>query len=62
MQDLKHAITTSNASVIVDPLPFVQGNKVHLVRIFRNLIVNAIKYRSDELVEIRIGAEQLGPR
>jgi PAS domain S-box-containing protein len=60
--DLKHAITTSNATVIVDPLPFVQGNKVHLVRIFQNLMVNAIKYRSDEPVEIRIGAEQLGPK
>jgi PAS domain S-box-containing protein len=62
LQDLNHAISTSKTKVIVYPLPFVQGNKVHLVRIFQNLIVNAIKYRSDEPVEIRIAAEQLGPK
>jgi PAS domain S-box-containing protein len=62
LQDLKHAITKSNARVTVDPLPFVQGNKVLLARILQNLIVNAIKYRSEMPVRIRIGAERLGPK
>jgi PAS domain S-box-containing protein len=62
LQDLRHAIATSKAKVTVDPLPFVKGNKVHLVRVFQNLIVNAIKYRSEAPVEIHITAEQLGPK
>ena len=61
LQDLAHAITTDNAIVTVGPLPVVQGNEKHLVRVFQNLIVNAIKYRSEAPVEIHVTAERLGP-
>ena len=61
LQDLGHAITTGNAIVTVDPLPVVQGNEKHLLRVFQNLIVNAIKYRSEAPVEIHVTAERLGP-
>jgi PAS domain S-box-containing protein len=60
LQNLGHAITTSDAIVTVDPLPFVQGSEKHLQRVFQNLIVNAIKYRSDAPVEIHVTAERLG--
>jgi len=60
LRDLGHAIATSNATVTVDPLPFVQGNERQLVRVFQNLIANAIKYRSEAPVRIHVSAERLG--
>jgi signal transduction histidine kinase len=47
--------------VTIDPLPVVLGNERHLIRVFQNLIVNAIKYRSAAPVEIHVTAERLGP-
>jgi light-regulated signal transduction histidine kinase (bacteriophytochrome) len=61
LRDLGHAISTSRATVTVGTLPFVQGRQTHLVRVFQNLIVNAIKYRSEAPVEIRVTAERAGP-
>jgi PAS domain S-box-containing protein len=61
LQNLAAAITASGAIVTVDPLPLVQGNQEHLLRVFQNLIANAIKYRSEAPVEIRVTAERLGP-
>ena len=60
LQNLAHAIKTSAAIVTVDPLPVVQGNQRHLVRVFQNLIANAIKYRGEAPVEIHVTAERLG--
>jgi PAS domain S-box-containing protein len=60
LQDLGHAIATSNATVTVGPLPFVQGNSKHLTRVFQNLIANAIKYRAEAHVEIHVTGERLG--
>jgi len=60
LQSLGHTITTSEAVVTVDPLPWVQGNRKHLLRVFQNLIVNAIKYRSEAPVKIRVSAERQG--
>jgi PAS domain S-box-containing protein len=60
LQNLGHAIKTGGVRVTVDPLPVVLGNEKHLVRVFQNLIVNAIKYRSEAPVEIHVTAERLG--
>jgi len=60
LQNLGHAIKTSDVTVTMDPLPVVLGNEQHLVRVFQNLIVNAIKYRSAAPVQIHITAERLG--
>jgi signal transduction histidine kinase len=60
LQNLGHAIRTSNAIVTTDPLPFVLGHEKHLVRVFQNLIANAIKYRSAAPVRIHVTAERLG--
>ncbi len=60
LANLGHAIKTSNATFIVDPLPMALGNEQHLTRVFQNLIANAINYRSQAPVKIRITAEQLG--
>jgi light-regulated signal transduction histidine kinase (bacteriophytochrome) len=60
LENLGHAIKTSDAIVIVDPLPVVQGNQKHLVRVFQNLIANSIKYRGEVPVKIHVTSERLG--
>jgi PAS domain S-box-containing protein len=60
LQNLGHAIATSQAIVTVHPLPFVQGSQIQLLRVFQNLILNAIKYRSEMPVEINVTAEPIG--
>jgi len=61
MQNLKEAITSSKAVITVDPLPAVQANECDLIRLFQNLISNAVKYRSETPAEIHIAAERCGP-
>ena len=61
LQNLAAAIDASAAIVTIDPLPEVEGNPNHLVRLFQNLIANAIKYRNDAPIRIRVSAEALGP-
>jgi light-regulated signal transduction histidine kinase (bacteriophytochrome) len=60
IKNLDAAIRGSGAAVTVDTLPAVLGNESHLVELFQNLIGNAIKYRSESPLEIRVSAEQLG--
>ena len=60
-QNLALAIKASGAMVTVDRLPVIQGNEIHLVRLFQNLMSNAVKYRAAEPVEIHVSAEQSGP-
>ena len=61
MQNLELEIKASGATVIVEELPIVRSNEIQLVRVFQNLISNAIKYRGDDAVEIGIRAERAGP-
>jgi len=61
LKNLAHAIKTSGAAITAGPLPAVEGVERHLVRVFQNLIVNSIKYRSEAPVEIHVSAERLGP-
>jgi len=58
MQNLRDALTSSGAIVTIDPLPAVQADECDLMRLFQNLISNAVKYRSAAPVEIRITAER----
>jgi PAS domain S-box-containing protein len=60
LQDLGHAITFNAVNITVGELPWIIGNEKHLVRIFENLITNAIKYRGPAPVQIHISAEQQG--
>ncbi|MFZ3339233.1 MAG: ATP-binding protein, partial [Terriglobales bacterium] len=41
-------------------LPAVQGNHNHLVRLFQNLLSNALKYRSLRAVKIHVTAARRG--
>src|SRR5271165_6172583 len=60
LENLAPAIQASDAVVTVDRLPVVLGHKNHLVRLFQNLLSNALKYRSERPIEIHVTAEGLG--
>lgn len=59
-QNLALAIEVSGAVVTIDCLPIVRSKEIDLVRLFQNLISNAVKYRSQHPVEIHVSAEPCG--
>jgi PAS domain S-box-containing protein len=59
-QNLALAIEAGGAVVTVDWLPIVESSEIQLVRLFQNLISNAVKYRSERTPEIHISAVQRG--
>jgi signal transduction histidine kinase len=61
IQNLTLDIQANGAIVTLDPLPVVLSNEIHLVRLFQNLISNAVKYRRVDPVEIHLSAELRGP-
>lgn len=58
LEDLRPAILESRATISADNLPEIPGHESQLVRIFQNLIGNAIKYRGSNLPEVRISAQR----
>ncbi|MDX2150058.1 MAG: PAS domain-containing protein [Bryobacteraceae bacterium] len=62
LEELAQRISDSGASVSANgSLPTVRVFQPHLIQVFRNLIGNALKYRSlDRPLEIVIGAERQG--
>lgn len=47
-------IEESGAKITNDPLPVVKGDETQLVRLFQNLVDNAIKFRGVDAPEIHI--------
>jgi two-component system, sensor histidine kinase and response regulator len=61
LAELELLIAEAGGQVTVEgTLPFVQGDKLSLVRVFSNLISNSIKYRSSAPPRIRISAATEG--
>ena len=60
LNNLRSAIGESNAAVTYDSLPVVMGDEAQLIRLFQNLIGNAIKFRSRELLKVHISARREG--
>jgi PAS domain S-box-containing protein len=60
IQNLRSDIEESGAQITVDRLPVVPGNEIHLVRLFQNLLGNAMKYRGKSSPEIRVSGERQG--
>ena len=58
--NLKTTIEENHAVVKHDALPAVMADSSQLVQLFQNLVGNAIKFHSDELPEVHIGAERNG--
>ena len=61
MRNLTLAIVESGAVVTVGLLPVVRSNEIHLIRLFQNLISNAVKYRGERQPAIRITAKRREP-
>ena len=59
-QNLALEIEESGARLTVDSLPMVPGNEIHFVRLFQNLIGNAVKYHGKKSPNIHVSAEQQG--
>jgi PAS domain S-box-containing protein len=62
LRGLQAAIRKADADITVDDvMPTVTGDKIELVRLFDNLIGNALKYRSpDRLLNVDIGYRAVG--
>jgi len=56
--NLEIDIKVSCAKLVPDRLPVVRGNEIQLVRLFQNLIGNAVKYRGRETPDIHVSAER----
>ncbi len=56
-ETLKASISEAEATVVVSDLPTVRGARVHFVQLFQNLVGNALKYATDERLEIAISSE-----
>jgi len=58
---LTQAVEESGASITHDPMPTIQVDRGQMVRLFQNLIGNALKYRkSNQPPKIHVTAEQTG--
>ena len=56
ISNLRSLIEESGAIVTRDLLPMVTGDVAQLTRLFQNLLVNSIKYRSEETPRIHVAA------
>jgi len=54
--NLQLKISETNALIVNDELPFVNGDESQMIRLFQNLIDNAIKFRGGESPRITIKA------
>ncbi|MBF0191035.1 MAG: PAS domain S-box protein [Magnetococcales bacterium] len=57
LRNLATTITQSGALITREPLPELSGDSFQLVRMFQNLIANAIKFRGEETPQVHIGVE-----
>jgi PAS domain S-box-containing protein len=58
LTNLHVPIQETGARITRAPLPTVFGDPVQLGRLFQNLVINSIKYRSDKHPEIDVNAEK----
>ncbi|MCP5419508.1 MAG: HAMP domain-containing protein [Gammaproteobacteria bacterium] len=56
VSDLRHIVHQNQAQISFSNLPCVQGDATQLAQLFRNLLVNALKFRGTLLPQIRIEA------
>lgn len=56
LRNLHSLIQESGTVLTRGPLPWVTGDPVQLTRLFQNLVVNSIKYRTEEAPHLHISA------
>lgn len=56
-ENLRLSIEETNTEISCDELPTINADKDQLVRLFQNLISNAIRYRGESPAQIHIGCE-----
>ncbi len=56
--NLRLAVQSSGAIITHDPLPAVMSDEVQLIRVFQNLIENAIKFCPHKRPEVHIGSKR----
>jgi chemotaxis family two-component system sensor kinase Cph1 len=59
LSNLRQRIAETGAVITHDPLPAVMADSTQLMQLFQNLIGNAIKFRSEKVPAIHIGAKRL---
>jgi len=59
VSNLRMAVEESGAVVTHDPLPTLKADDVQLVRLFQNLIDNAIKFRREDPPRVHVSAQPL---
>ncbi|MGB9458930.1 MAG: ATP-binding protein [Bryobacteraceae bacterium] len=57
VRNLQSLIEESGAVITPEPLPCVTGDPVQVTRLFQNLLVNSIKYRSEDIPRIHVAAQ-----
>jgi light-regulated signal transduction histidine kinase (bacteriophytochrome) len=62
MENLQPSIDEARAIITHDPLPSVLGDDDQMIQVLKNLIGNAVKFRSADRPQIHIGARQLEER
>lgn len=58
LASLKAEIESAGAQIVCGELPVVRGDFLHILRLFQNLMENALKYRSQEPLHVQIDAQQ----
>jgi CHASE3 domain sensor protein len=56
--NLAAEIKDTDAKIEIGPLPKVAGSEIQFVQLFQNLVENALKYRSNEIPQVRIKADR----
>jgi len=59
ISNLQLLIKETSTSISRNPLPTLLADRSQLLQLWQNLLTNAIKYRSDEPLQIEVGAEAL---
>jgi two-component system, sensor histidine kinase and response regulator len=60
VRSLASLIKESGTTVTKEPLPLVDGDPIQLTRLFQNLLVNSIKYRSDAPPRVHVAVQVTG--